>query len=66
MGLDKGVYKLPFKKGYKWAFELNETDVILSKTEKEAKSKYVKFVELELEERAKEFYKLSSKERDWS
>ena len=65
MGLNKGIYKLPFKKGYKWAFELNKTDVILSKTEKEAKLKYVKFVGLELEERTKEFYKLSSKERDW-
>ena len=60
-----GVYKLPFNKGYKWAFRLNETDIILSRTQKDAKDKFVKFCAMEIEERKKAFYKLSDKERDW-
>ena len=31
-----GVYKLPFRNGYKWAFKLNKTDIILSRTKKQA------------------------------
>jgi len=64
-GLEKGIYRLPFNNGYKWAFQLNETDIILSRTQKDAKDKFVKFCAMDIKERKKAFYKLSDKERDW-
>tara|TARA_R100000656_G_scaffold5166_1_gene6834 strand:- start:1764 stop:2159 length:396 start_codon:yes stop_codon:yes gene_type:complete len=60
-----GVYKLPLHKGYKWAFRLNETDIILSRTKKQAQCQFVKFCAMDIKERKKAFYELSDKERDW-
>ena len=60
-----GVYQLPFRNGYKWAFRLNETDIILSRTKKQAQCQFIKFCAMDIKERKKAFYELSDKKRDW-
>ena len=60
-----GVYELPFNSGYKWAFKLNKTDTLLSRTKKQAQCKFVKFCAMKPNKRKEAFYQLPDKERDW-